>query len=149
MEAERLDRTVFDRRAVFVTLRNVTRRNDTTHPLTDLQQAILDFLWSAGPATADAVRVGIKARHPLKDSTVRTLLRRLYARGYVTHNLEGKTFIYQAQRLSQEVGTGVVRQIIRRFFAGSVEQLLVGMVDDKVLSASELERLAAKLKKRR
>jgi BlaI family penicillinase repressor len=127
----------------------VTRRNETTHPLTDLQQALLDYLWAKGPATAEQVREALAGEYPLKDSSVRTLLRRLEARGYVTHTTEGKTFVYAARRPSQEVAAGALRHIIRKFFAGSVEQLLVGMVDEKVVSADELARLTRKLRTRR
>ena len=146
-----------------VTVCNVTRRNkdsrtktgrhsvrhESTHALTDLQQAFLDYLWSHGPATAERIREGLQTSHPLKDSSVRTVLRRLESRGLVTHTVDGRTFVYQAGRHSQELAAGVVRQIIRRFFSGSVEQLLVGMVDEKVLSAEELERLARRVRQRR
>ena len=126
----------------------MTRRNTSAHSLTDLQKAILDFLWTNGPAAADAIRAGIHRAHPLKDSSIRTLLRRLEARGYVSHTLEGKVFIYTAGVPSQQLAAGAIRQIIQRFCAGSVEQLLVGMVDEKVLTAADLERLAKKVRKR-
>ena len=127
----------------------MTSRNKSTHPLTDLQQAILEFLWANGPATAEAIREGILRQHPLKDSSVRTLLRRLEARGLVNHTIEGKVFVYAAGVRSQHVATSAVRQIIQRFYSGSVEQLLVGMVDENVLTAADLERLAKKVRKRR
>jgi predicted transcriptional regulator len=126
----------------------VTVRNDSTHPLTDLQQAILDFLWANGPATAEAIREGLRRQHPLKDSSIRTLLRRLEARGFLSHTLDGKVFVYAAGRPSQEVAAGAIRQVIQRFCSGSVEQLLLGMVDEKVLSVAELERLMRKVRKR-
>jgi predicted transcriptional regulator len=126
----------------------VTRRNKSTHPLTDLQQAILDFLWTSGPATAETIRAGIHRQHPLKDSSVRTLLRRLEARGLVSHTVAGKVFVYAAGVPSQHVAAGAIRQIIQRFCSGSVEQLLVGMVDEKVLTVAELERLVRKVRKR-
>ena len=44
--------------------------------LTELQQAIVDFLWKTGPSTAEQIREGL-APHELKDSTISTLLRRL------------------------------------------------------------------------
>lgn len=121
----------------------------STHPLTDLQQAILDFLWTNGPSTADTIREGIRRQHPLKDSSVRTLLRRLEARGFLTHTVEGKVFVYAAGVPSQQVAVGAIRQVIQRFCAGSVEQLLVGMVDENVLTAADLERLAKKVRKRK
>ena len=127
----------------------MTRRNDTTHPLTDLQQAILDFLWSNGPATADAIREGIRRQHPLKDSSIRTLLRRLEARGFLSHTVDGKVFVYAAGMPSQQVAVSAIRQVIQRFCSGSVETLLVGMVDENVLSGAELERLVQKVRKKR
>ena len=126
----------------------MTRRNAPAHPLTDLQKAILDFLWTNGPATSEAIREGIHRAHPLKDSSIRTLLRRLEARGLVTHTVDGKVFVYSAGVPSQQVAAGAIRQVIQRFCAGSVEKLLVGMVDEKVLTVDELERLIRKVRKR-
>ena len=61
----------------------MTPRDTQRRPLTELQQAILDRLWSRGPATADQIREALLPAHRLKDSSVRTLLRRLEARGFV------------------------------------------------------------------
>jgi BlaI family transcriptional regulator, penicillinase repressor len=127
----------------------VTLRNGDKRALTDLQQAILDLIWARGSATAEQVRSGLKAKPPLKDSTVRTLLRRLEARGYLTHHLDGKVFVYEAAVPAQSVAAGAVRQIIKRFWAGSAEQFLAGMVDEKVLSVEEIQKLARRVKKAR
>ncbi len=124
----------------------MTKRNSATHPLTTLQQAILHVLWTNGPATAETIREQLAGTHPLKDSSIRTLLRRLEARGFVTHTLDGKVFLYAAKAPAQSVAVKAVRAIIDRFWSGSVEQFLTGMVDEKVLSASELARLATKVK---
>jgi predicted transcriptional regulator len=126
----------------------VTRRNDSTHPLTDLQQAILDYVWANGPVSSEAIRQALQRKHPLKDSSMRTLLRRLEARALLTHRIEGKVFLYEAALPPQQVAAGALRHILHRFFAGSVEQMLVGMVDQKVLSAADLARLARKVRNR-
>ena len=125
----------------------MTQRNHDSRPLTDLQQAILDLIWSRGTATAEQVRSSLNAKFPLSDSSVRTLLRRLEARGYLTHHLDGKMFVYEAAVPAQRVAAGAVRQIIRRFWAGSAEQFLAGMVDEKVLSAEEIRKLARRVKR--
>jgi predicted transcriptional regulator len=127
----------------------VTTRNGDKRPLTDLQQAILDLIWARGSCTAEQIRSALQSKFPLKDSSVRTLLRRLEARGYLTHHLDGKIFVYEAAIPAQRVAAGAVRQIINRFWSGSVEQFLVGMVDEKVLSAAEIRSLARRVKKKR
>ena len=127
----------------------MTMRNNKTHSLTELQQAILDFLWSAGSGTAEQVREALLPKHPLKDSSVRTLLRRLEAHGYLNHRLEGKIFVYEAAVASRSVAARAVAHIIRRFCAGSGEQFLLGMVDEKVLSMDEIRRLARKIRSKK
>ena len=129
-----------------VTLCNVTERNGSTRPLTELQQAILEILWKGGKANSEQIRQGLLPKHPLKDSSVRTLLRRLEAQGYVTHEVVGKSFVYRAESPSQTVAVGAVRQLIDRFWSGSVDQFLKGMVDEQVLSVEQMERLAKKVR---
>jgi BlaI family penicillinase repressor len=127
----------------------VTQSNAYKRPLTELQQAILDVLWSERSANAEQIREALLPKHPLKDSSVRTLLRRLEAQGYLTHRLDGKTFLYEAAAPSQTVAAGAVRNLIDRFWSGSVDQFLAGMVDEKVLSVEQIERLAKKVRSRK
>lgn len=114
-----------------------------------MQQTILDTIWSNGPSTAEQVRHALASRHPLKDSSVRTLLRRLEAQGYLSHTSEGKTFLYRATTPARGVAARAVRHIIDRFWSGSVEQFLSGMVDEKVLTAAQIERLAEQVRIRK
>ena len=134
---------------VTATVCSVTLRSTKPKPLTALQQAILDFVWSNGTATADQVREAIALKHPLKESSVRTLLGRLELYGYLAHTVEGRTFVYRATTARKSVAASAVRNIIERFWAGSVEQFLAGMVDEKVLSVDQLERLSRKVRNRK
>ena len=120
----------------------MTERN---RHLTDLQKAIVDFIWKAGPSTAEHVREGLSGRHELKDSTVRTLLRRLEERDLLTHTVEGKVFVYSASLPPRSLAARSVQQIIERFWSGSAEQFLAGMVDEKVLTPAQIRKLAGKI----
>jgi BlaI family transcriptional regulator, penicillinase repressor len=125
------------------TVCNVTMSN---RQLTDLQQAIVDFIWKAGPSTAEQIREGLAPKHELKDSTIRTLLRRLEDRDYLTHTVDGKVFVYRASVPPRVRAARSVQQIIERFWSGSAEQFLAGMVDEKVLTAAQIRKLASKVK---
>ena len=67
----------------------------------------------------------------------------------MTHTTEGKVFVYRARVRSRSLAARAVRQVIDRFCEGSVEQFLVGMVDEKVLPLEEIERLAKKARRPR
>jgi BlaI family penicillinase repressor len=113
--------------------------------ISELEQVVMDFVWANGPATAEACREGLAPRHPLKDSTIRTLLRRLEAKGYLRHEVDGRTYLYRSVEPQQTVAARAVKQIIDKLCGGSVEQLLVGMVDHEVLDSKQLKHLAQKI----
>ena len=81
----------------------------------------------------------------MKDSTIRTVLRRLEEKGYLAHEIEGRTFIYKPCDQRQNVAVRAVKNIIDRFCGGSAEALVLGMVDNAVLDRKQLERLARKI----
>jgi BlaI family transcriptional regulator, penicillinase repressor len=108
-----------------------------------LERDILTVVWRLGKTTADQVREELD--RPLKDSTIRTVLRRLEEKGYLAHAIDNRTFIYRPAESPQKVAGRAVQRIVDWFCAGSVEELLVGMVDSKVVSRAELERLARRI----
>jgi BlaI family penicillinase repressor len=126
--------------------------NDRKHrrkPLSGLEHLVMSVVWDRGAATGEEVREALATRHPMKESTARTVLTRLEEKGYLTHSVDGRTNVYRGVDAPQSVAAGAVRQIIERLCGGSVEQLLIGMVDDEVLSERELQRLAQKIAKRK
>lgn len=130
-------------------MRNILRARPRKKPLSDLESLVMRFLWTNGTCTSDQIREGLAATHPMKDATARTILRRLEEKGYVAHYVEGRTFVYRGLERPENVAAGAIRQLLDRFCAGSVEQLLVGMVDQEVISPSELSALAAKIQQQR
>jgi BlaI family transcriptional regulator, penicillinase repressor len=111
--------------------------------LGELERSILLIVWRMGTVTAEQVREELG--RPLKDSTIRTVLRRLEEKGYLAHSVENRTFLYHPAESRQRVAGRAVQRIVDWFCEGSVEALLVGMVDSKVLGRAELQRLAERI----
>lgn len=120
-----------------------------THPghdpveLGELERQILLIVWRKGAITAERVREELD--RPLKESTVRTVLRRLEEKGYLEHSVENRTFVYRPAETQQRVAGRAAQRIADWFCGGSVEALLVGMVDSQVLDRTELQRLADRI----
>jgi len=132
----------------YVTVCNATMTNTRQARLKNLgevEQAVMDYVWSHGPSTAEECREALASTRPMKDSTVRTVLRRLEDKGYLSHSVEGRTFVYHAADARENVAVRAVKNIIDRFCGGSAEQLVLGMVDNEVLDRQLLERLARKI----
>jgi BlaI family transcriptional regulator, penicillinase repressor len=117
--------------------------------LGEVEQMVMDFVWARGPCSAESCREALKPVRPLKESTVRTILRRLEDKGFVTHETQGRTYMYRAVEARRNVAVRAVRSIIDRFCGGSAEELVLGMVDGAVIGGDQLERLARKIAQQR
>ena len=128
-------------------------RNDTggkvRAPLTELENEVMVAVWEAGALSVESVHKAISPKRHLKEVTVRTVMRRLEQKGYLRHEAEGRAYIYRAVEPARSLAARAVRQIIDRLCKGSVEELALGLVDAKVLSNGELDRLAKAVRRRR
>jgi predicted transcriptional regulator len=123
---------------------NIVRRHDPGD-LGDLEREVMNLVWGQEQITAEEVRE--KLSRSLKESTVRTVLRRLSDKGYVKHSVENRTYLYRPVEGRQQVAARAVKKIVDWFCEGSVEELLAGMVDSKVLNGKELQVLAERIAK--
>jgi predicted transcriptional regulator len=118
------------------------------HDIADLgalEREVLKLVWQQGSATAESVRTAL-ARE-LKESTVRTVLRRLEGKGLLTHTLDGRTYVYRGAEPRARAAARAVKRIADWFCNGSVEEVLVGLVDSEILDRRELKRLAERIAK--
>lgn len=121
--------------------------SDDLPDLGELERGVMQLVWGRGPITAEAVRAALKRR--LKESTVRTVLHRLEEKGYVRHTVDGRTYVYEAAQPRGRVAAQAVQRIVDWFCNGSVEEVLVGMVDTAMLDRRQLRTLADQVAKAR
>ena len=115
-------------------------------PLGDLEHELLTILWKHGEMTAFAIRKQVARK--LKDATIRTVLRRLEEKGYVTHTVVSGTFVYQAKETAESTAASAVRGVVDRFCGGSLERALLGLVDAGFVDVKQLANLVGKLKRK-
>ena len=127
----------------------MTTRTRLRAPLTDLESEVMQAVWDKGPCPVERVYEIVSRKRDLKETSVRTILRRLEQKGYLRHEEQGRAYIYRAAEPARSLAARAVRQIIDSFCKGSVEELVSGMVDAKVLSKSELETLEEFVRDRR
>jgi BlaI family transcriptional regulator, penicillinase repressor len=124
-------------------------QNNRRQHLTRLEQLIMDYVWAHPGCTAELCREGVASQRVLKDSTIRTILRNLEEKGYVNHKIEGRAFVFQPAETPRNVAVQAAQQLIDRFCGGSVEDFLVGLVDNQVVGAKQLRRLTEQIEARK
>ena len=119
--------------------------DDSLPELGDLEREVMQLVWAHAPITAEEVRERLTRR--LKESTVRTVLRRLEDKGYTRHSVDGRTYVYRAAEPRAQVAAKAVKRIVDWFCNGSIEEVLVGMVDNAMLDQKQLKLLADQVAK--
>ncbi len=109
--------------------------------LTELEKEVMQVVWNQGPCSVEAVYQVVSQKRDLKEATIRTLLRRLEHKGYLKHEAKGRAYVYRSPEPARSLAARAVRQIIDSFCDGSVEELVSGMVEAKVLDKKELDQL--------
>src|ERR1700730_13741826 len=118
-------------------------------PFTELENEVMQAVWNGGTCSVDAVHQIVSRKHSLKETTTRTLMRRLEHKGYLKHESDGRAYIYRAAEPARSLAARAVRQIIDRFCQGSLEELVSGMVEAKVLNKADLDGLEKLVRNRR
>ncbi len=107
--------------------------------LTPREAQVMDAVWRLGEATAEQVRAALEL--PLHDSTIRTLLRVLESKGYLSHDAQGKAYVYRASVDRTRAQRHALRSVLQRFFEGSAEDLVLRLIEDERITAEQLEAL--------
>lgn len=111
--------------------------------LTDRESEIMNLIWKLGSATADQIRSELNDE--LHDSSVRTMLRILEEKGFITHERTGRSFIYRPAIKRDQVQRKTLSNVIRQFFSGSPQDLVMRLLEDEQLSASDLAEMMSQV----
>lgn len=106
-----------------------------------LQHRMMQILWARGQATAREITAELSRSAPVAHSTVQTLLRKLEAKGAVTHDVEDRTFVFRPLFQPSDLKASATRDLLSRLFDGSVSALLTHLLRHEEISPEELEAL--------
>jgi len=105
----------------------------------------MNVIWRKGSATVSDVVESLEGDPPLHYSTVLTTLRILETKGYLKHRKEGRAFVYRPAVKREQERDKAVGHLLRRFFNGSAELLMLNLVERKGVTTEELERLRKRI----
>ena len=116
-----------------------------TTGLTDAELRLMEVLWSKGSATVSDVVDGLPKNVDLAYSTVLTTLRILENKGYIRHTKDGRAFVYRPVMGREQARDRALTHLVRRFFEGSPELLVLNLMESKKIDPAELERLRQRI----
>jgi predicted transcriptional regulator len=118
--------------------------------LGELQAEVMDVFWRRGDATVRQVLSELNERHDLAYTTVLTLVSRLYSRGLLEREPEGRGFRYRATKAREEFLAELSDELIDRLLADFGE-IAVARLGERLegLDPKRLRRLAQERREQR
>jgi BlaI family penicillinase repressor len=117
-------------------------QDDALAGLIRRERHIMDFLFQRGKASVGEVMDGIP--DPPGYSAVRATLRTLEQKGRVSHEEDGRAYIYRPTLRRDAARKSALTHVLRTFFDNSAEQAVAALLELKGprLSEAELERVS-------
>ena len=113
--------------------------------LTPLERRIMRVLWEDGAGNVQKVLQGLEGEPQLAYTTIQTTLNVLHRKGRVKRKLVGRAYEYSATVSQEAADSHAIKDVLRKVFQGSVDDLLLSLVRSKHLNAKKLAELQAKL----
>src|SRR5215471_11756721 len=120
-----------------------------TLAMTDRQFTALRVLWEHGPLTVRQLMEHLPRGDRQPYTTVLGLLQNMEKAGLVRHQEEGLTYRYEPAVSRRDATRALLGDFLTRFFRGSAEALVLGLVDTQALSPAELREIEVKLSRDR
>jgi predicted transcriptional regulator len=115
-----------------------------TERLTPLELEIMEVLWETGAANVQTVQQ--KLERELAYTTVQTMLNILHRKRKVKRAMKDRAYFYKPAVSRTQVVRQAVDDMVEHLFGGSVESLVMSLVETKHLTPEKMDRLNALLK---
>lgn len=105
--------------------------------LSKREQQIMDLAYERGTIAATELEAELTGKP--SNSAVRSYLRALEAKGFLTHEEDGVRFVYRPVYDRSAVGRGEASRLLRTFFGGSVSGMLATLLSEREADLSDAE----------
>ena len=114
-------------------------RRASAHP-TEAELELLNILWRHGPRTVRQVHEIVQADRDTSLTTTLSILQIMTKKGLVLCS-DTRPHIYTAAVPEEQTQAGLVKDLVRKAFGGSIQKLLVRAVGEGGLSREELREI--------
>ena len=117
--------------------------------LTEQELELMKIVWRRGRATVRDVYEELLANRKIAYTTVMTMMGILEQKGHLKKSADDRAYVYRPAQPQRDVVRSMVEDFVKRVFNGSATPLLVHLIEDKTISAEELDEISRLLQDKR
>ena len=111
------------------------------------ERQIMDVIYQLGEASVSDVLERLP--DPPSYSAVRTMIRLLEGKGFLSHYREGTRYIYRPTQSKASVSRSALRHLLTTFFGGSASDAVAAILKSEELDGKDLKRIEELIKQAR
>lgn len=123
----------------------MSRRKQRSLSLTPFELQIMQVLWREGAGDVLHVQNSLPSGTTLAYTTVQTMLNVLERKGKVRRKLKGRAYEYRPILSEEKAVQHAVRDLVKRLFGGSSEELVMSLVKSRQVDPSRILELTKKI----
>lgn len=117
--------------------------------ISDAEFEVMNLIWKYAPISTNEITDRLAKTKAWSPKTIFTMLSRLEKKGAITHEKEGRVFVYTPRVPREDYLEAQSRTLADRFFDGAMKQMVFSFLEQKELTAEDLEELRQILDKKR
>lgn len=114
---------------------------DEQSMLTEVELELMLILWQLGEGSVRNVLAALPKSRNMAYTTASTIIRIMEKKGHVESRKQGKAHIYTPLFSKEEYESRTLGYVVERLFDKTPSSLVARLVNDKKLSAAELEEI--------
>lgn len=109
--------------------------------LSRAQREVMEVIWDLGEVSVAEVTQALNRQRPIARNTVRTLMERMEEKGWLSHRVAGRSFVYSAMVPREESLGQRVMDMVDKACGGKPEKLMLALMQYRGLSEDEAKRI--------
>lgn len=116
-------------------------------PLGETEMEILHHVWKLEKATVGEVHELILKKRKTAYTTIMTIMKNLYEKGYLTYEKRGVTYVYSPAIKPEEVKHNLLHSVLNKVFEGSPIAMVQTLAENEKLSKEDRKAIEAMIQK--
>ena len=113
----------------------------SNYSFTNGELEIMKVVWDKDKTTVAEVTEVLSKIRPRRYVTILTMMRRMEEKGFLTHKIDGRTYVYSPTLSEKKARAGILKKLTKELFNGSKELLLVSLFDSEKIGTKEISMI--------
>ncbi len=117
--------------------------------ISEAEFEVMKIIWKYAPINTNEITEKLTKTTAWSPKTIHTLIKRLVNKGAISHEKDGRVFVYTPRIKENEYVGSESSHFLKRFYNGDISRMVSSFLENNKLSKAEIENLRSILSSNR